>query len=462
MSMAELKAKLSLDNSKFESGMRQAQDRARAFGSQMASSLGSVLAAGALVKMGSDAIQLGDRINDLSQKFNISAESLQRIGNAASVNGSDLEGVAAAMNKLAVNSQKALLGNKELAESFANAGISIDDLKTKNTEELFYQIADAIAEGKLEGKEFATVTELMGKSAGDLLVTLRMGGKAIRDIGGEMGVMSAETTEKLSAIDDQMAVMTKRFGIAFAEIVVGLKPVIMFAIELLERLATVMGGIPKFIAAHGMKGEEIKEVEKIGENLMALEKRQKEQNIAGMTKGEFLAARPSMSEEDQMLWMDNQKARQTKKAAEKSQLEREQEEKDAKEKEKRDKILRDAAEREAERRERIAERAARFNEQRSDEDRRARQERALDRARTPEERERLNKRFDAENDRARREREQRDYLNDIQKIQEDGKKDLLNLREKLGDAAPQSLEELDTTNKLLSSIDARLKDAILG
>ena len=113
-------AKLALDASGMDRGLQSATASLDRFAKQA----GSILAAGftfdKIIAGFSSAIEKGDQLQDLANRFGISASALQEVGNAASLSGAGVEDVASAMNKLAVNAGKAIGGDDAMIESFQN------------------------------------------------------------------------------------------------------------------------------------------------------------------------------------------------------------------------------------------------------------------------------------------------------------------------------------------------------
>lgn len=88
-------------------------------------------------------IEYGDKISDLAKRFGVSTTALQQFGNVAERNGSSLDAVAAAFNKLEISRSKALGGNKSVEESFAKLNVTFDDLKKLTPEQLLLKIGSS-------------------------------------------------------------------------------------------------------------------------------------------------------------------------------------------------------------------------------------------------------------------------------------------------------------------------------
>jgi transcriptional regulator with XRE-family HTH domain len=221
--MAELKAKIGLETNAFETGLARLQNKVGSFAKGIGGLVVGAFAFDKLLSAMSAAIDRGDQLQDLANKFGISASQLQLLGNAAELSGASLESVAAALNKAAVNAQKAG-GDKNLAEGFAKIGMSLSDLQKASPQDILMKFADAAASGAIQGEEFSLAVQLMGRSATDLLPTLRQGSDAIQAQGQAMGVWSDTTIAALGAASDAIKVIGNVWTLAFGNIVASILP----------------------------------------------------------------------------------------------------------------------------------------------------------------------------------------------------------------------------------------------
>lgn len=221
--MAELKAKIGLETNAFETGLARLQNKVGSFAKGIGGLVVGAFAFDKLLSAMTNAINKGDQLQDLANKFGISASQLQLLGNAAELSGASLESVAAALNKAAVNAQKAGQ-DKNLAEGFAKIGLSIADLQKATPQDILMKFADAAASGAIQGQEFALAVQLMGRSATDLLPTLQQGSAAISAQGEAMGVWSDTTIAALGAASDAIKVISNVFTLAFGNIVASILP----------------------------------------------------------------------------------------------------------------------------------------------------------------------------------------------------------------------------------------------
>jgi hypothetical protein len=110
-------------------------------------------------------VEYGSKIQDLSDRFGVSAVNLQKFGNVAEKNGASLEAVAKGFRFLEVNQSKALGGNEAMVQSFAALGVSAQELRSLSPEEIMLKIGSSSLNA-------ADVVKVLGKSALELRPTL--------------------------------------------------------------------------------------------------------------------------------------------------------------------------------------------------------------------------------------------------------------------------------------------------
>jgi len=235
-------AKLALDASGFDRGLSVAQSSVMRFAKTTGGLLAGAFALDKIIAGFSSAIEKGDQLQDIAEKFGVSASKLQLLGNAASVFGSGIDQVSAGLNKLSLAQQKALAGDNGLANTFAEVGISLDDLRSMRPEDILLKISDSFASGANEGRQFIIVNELLGKAQTDLIKVLNQGSAAIIEQGENIGVYTDEQIASLSALSDSLKkfqnLISLVFGVAAAAI--------MNAVEAYARFAEIQSLIKFF------------------------------------------------------------------------------------------------------------------------------------------------------------------------------------------------------------------------
>lgn len=228
-------AKLALDASGFDRGLATAQSSVTKFAKTTGGLIAGAFALDKIIAGFSSAIEKGDQLQDIAEKFGVSASKLQLLGNAASVFGSGIDQVSAGLNKLSLAQQKALAGDNGLANTFAEVGISLDDLRSMKPEDILLKISDSFASGANEGRQFIIVNELLGKAQTDLIKVLNQGSAAIIEQGENIGVYTDEQIASLSALSDSL----KRFQ-NLTSLVFGVTATaIMDAVEAYARFAAI-------------------------------------------------------------------------------------------------------------------------------------------------------------------------------------------------------------------------------
>jgi len=224
--MADLQASIGLNRSDFEAGLGSLKSQVSKFSSEIGGMLAGGFAVGSIFEGLRGAIEKGDQLQDVAEKFGVSASKLQMLGNAASVYGSSVENISAGLNKLSLAQQKATSGDEGLIASFQEAGVSLENLKSMGAEDIFLKISDSFASGANDGRQFVLINELLGKAQTDLIKVMNQGSGAIIEQGNAMGVWSDETISSLSAASDAIKTLQNIFTVAFGNVASILMPVI--------------------------------------------------------------------------------------------------------------------------------------------------------------------------------------------------------------------------------------------
>ena len=233
--MADLKVKVGVDKSGFTTGLASMENSVKGFGMKVGGILAGAFAFDKIIQGFSNAIDKGDQLQDLANRFGLAASSLQQIGNAASVSGAGIEEVASAMNKLAVNAGKAIGGDDAMKQAFADIGLTVQQLKEMSPQDIFFALSEAIKNTSNPLEAFAKAQAVAGKSVGALMEMMRMGSSSIQELGNSMGVFSNETISKLSAASDALKAFQLLNTLVFGNVV----SKIMDAVEAYARFAAI-------------------------------------------------------------------------------------------------------------------------------------------------------------------------------------------------------------------------------
>lgn len=235
--MPSLIATLGLNASGFKGGLDQAREHAASTGKQIQSALGdfvgeklgSFVSIGALEEGIRKTIEFGGKVADLSDRLGISTDAVQQWDYALQQNGSSVEAAAGFFEKLAVNRQKALQGSDEQIAAFKKLGVTLDDLKNKNIEDIGSKIAGAVERGDPQ-ELIASLREVGGKGAGELVAAFR---NHFQEELAKAPLIPEGGIAELDRIGDEFTNMGK-------EIKVALAGPIIFVYNLVKELSTLV------------------------------------------------------------------------------------------------------------------------------------------------------------------------------------------------------------------------------
>jgi lambda family phage tail tape measure protein len=208
----------------------------------------SVAGLAAFAKSGIDA---ADAMNDMSQRLGVSVKDLASFKLAAEQSGTSLDGVGAGIARLSRSIGEAENGNKKLAGTLKELGITARDPK-----EAFFQLADAVQSIEDPNKRAALLSQVLGKSYGELVPLLNQGSEALRE-SAKASETFAESMAKLAPdadkFNDQLELLkTNTAGFA-ASILSSAVPALN---TLFERISTLkdLVGAGGFINSLGLSG----------------------------------------------------------------------------------------------------------------------------------------------------------------------------------------------------------------
>lgn len=217
--MADLNVKVGLDRSGFQTGLAAMENAVSGFGRNLGGILAGAFSFSAITQQFTAAISKAGQLQDLSDAFGVSAEAIQRIGNAAAESGGSLQDVGRALAKIGLSAQQAFGGNDQLKASFEAIGVSGQDLIRLSPEQLFYRLAAAMNDGSLAGKDMAVAKDLLGRGFATLMPVLKMTEEQIRAVGAAAGIMSDDAVAKLDSFGDSWGRLSSLVKVRAAEII---------------------------------------------------------------------------------------------------------------------------------------------------------------------------------------------------------------------------------------------------
>lgn len=203
-------------------------------------SLGVGLGVGGLAAIAKSGIDAADSLNDMSQRLGVSVKDLASFKLAADQSGTSLDSVGAGIARLSRSIGEAEGGNKQLAGALQSLGITARDPK-----EAFFQLADAVQKMDDPNKRAALLSQVLGKSYGELVPLLNQGSDALRE-SAKQSETFADAMSRLAPdadkFNDQLEQLrTNSAGFA-ASILADVVPALNTVFDRFDRLAKLRAG----------------------------------------------------------------------------------------------------------------------------------------------------------------------------------------------------------------------------
>ena len=159
-----------------------------------------------------------EEIDMLAKRTGATREELQALGYAAEQEGSSIEALSGGFNKLAKNMYDAVTGNKDAAVAFKDLDINVKNSNggLRNVTDVLIDLADRVKDSPDETAALALTMKVLGKSAGDMVPFLKMGGDEIRRLMQEakdLGyVIDEQDIKNMEALGDELGAVKTGFA----------------------------------------------------------------------------------------------------------------------------------------------------------------------------------------------------------------------------------------------------------
>jgi hypothetical protein len=221
--MAQLKIDLVLNKIQAMTGLRSFESNVMTIGKRLAGFVGIGGGIAGITTTIQGLLDKASRLQDLSDAFNISAESIQKLGNVAATSNISLEEAGSKLGKLAKAAQEAAKDKSgDLAKTFEKIGLSASELNRLSPFELFDRLRIAISSGKLAGQDLSVVNQLLAKDYQRFVPLLRMSTEEFYKLAEAGGIMSDEVVSQLDAVNQTIILfqenVSKRMATATADV----------------------------------------------------------------------------------------------------------------------------------------------------------------------------------------------------------------------------------------------------
>ena len=216
MAIFSLLAKLGLDGTNFETGLKRSQSMAKSVSKEMTAALAGAFAVEKLREYGKEAVETAGRLQDLSNRLGVSTDFLQEMKFAAEMGGASLEDVASAIEKIAIVRMRALAGDKAAIQMLENFNVTGSEIKALRLEDVFFKIGKQFQGAANPERLVGPLREIAGRGASALIPAMVEGLEESAQQARNLGLVMDQ--EVITAMDD----LNDRLDILKAKAVVGM------------------------------------------------------------------------------------------------------------------------------------------------------------------------------------------------------------------------------------------------
>jgi len=182
-------------------------DGAVEFGKKALGALGVALSVDLIVSEINRSLDSLAALDDMAQKTGSSVETLSKLSKVAAFTGTDLGAVDGILVKLSKNLADVDEKGSKTAAALAAIGISTDDIKGKDPAQVFVMITNKLQDYEDGANKVAVVTDLMSKSAADMLPYMNDVAESLDKFTGD----SAESAAQAAALQDGLGQLKVKY-----------------------------------------------------------------------------------------------------------------------------------------------------------------------------------------------------------------------------------------------------------
>lgn len=252
MAIFSLIAKLGLDGSGFETGIKKASSLTDKFRSSVGTQLGAALSVAAVGAFAAKVIETADAIGDLSEQLNISTDDVQRLQILASQTGVSFETMAKSITKVGQERLKAVEEGGKAREYFKALGFTVAELNDSSLSniDIITRMGKANLDAGRSAQTEAALIEILGEKAFKAAGAI----SKLKDL-GPVDLISPEQIQALGQLADRLDEVQRK-------IVVSAAPELNFFADALERAIKdekdVADGMTGIMQQLGGKGSIVK------------------------------------------------------------------------------------------------------------------------------------------------------------------------------------------------------------
>ena len=205
--IAELKAMLSMDSSRYKAGMKEASSATTQFQGQLSNIAGAIgvsFSTAAIVTYAKSVIDWSSKLSEAAQNVGILTAEMTAFNDVALVNGLDVDKMQMMLGKMNVKINDAVTKGGDSEKTFTDMGISLEELVKLPVADRFQMIAKAATES---GNSVANLAGIFGERLGPKAVA------AMQDLAknglGEVDKDAGKAADKLESVGDTFAIIAE-------------------------------------------------------------------------------------------------------------------------------------------------------------------------------------------------------------------------------------------------------------
>jgi hypothetical protein len=183
------------------------------------SDIGTAISVGGLIAGAAEIGHSLDRVKDLSDRFNETAESIQRTDVAARLFGSDIEQVAKGVGKASLSALKATRDGGTMATAFKDLGLEAGSFINLPLEAKLVALSEAYQRAQGSGAALAQMQEILGRGAGELIPLLAQGPEELKRNMDEAIVASQTVVDSVDRFYDSLIKLKSAASVLFGFII---------------------------------------------------------------------------------------------------------------------------------------------------------------------------------------------------------------------------------------------------
>lgn len=195
--MSKLDATVGINHTPFQQGLDGMRAQAKAWTGDLTKMIGGAFAFGAVASFFNSFRSEMDRIGKLSTRLGESTDTIQRLGEASSLAGTDMESVIKTLSKLTLEAGHS-------AEKFAAAGISAQQFLNLDTEGKLLAISAAWQAANGSADKQLAIMSLLGARGQEMLPLIQQGPDALKASLEAAAVVNERVIRGIEALNDRI------------------------------------------------------------------------------------------------------------------------------------------------------------------------------------------------------------------------------------------------------------------